>query len=175
MPSSRGSSQPMDRTQVSCITGRFFTGWTTREALIVYADLNSNLEVVLCKRKRKKERKWSRSVVSDSLRSHGLYPIRVLRPWDFPGTSAGVDCHFLLQGIFPTQESNPGLPHYRQTLYRLSHQGSLLCKDMPKGKNHKIYDIELGLGIWNEIFKTCTKLGTGTCMPKQRKTVDLGT
>ena len=31
--------------------------------------------------------------------------------------------HFLLQGIFPTQGSNPGLPHYRQTLYRLSHQG----------------------------------------------------
>ena len=42
----------------------------------------------------------------------------------FPGKSAGVDCHFLLQGIFPTQESNPGLLHCRQTLYRLSHQGS---------------------------------------------------
>ena len=36
-----------------------------------------------------------------------------------------MDCHFLLQGIFPTQGSNPGLPHYRQTLYRLSLQGSL--------------------------------------------------
>ena len=35
-----------------------------------------------------------------------------------------MDCHFLLQGIFPTQESNPGLPHWRQTLYHLSHQGS---------------------------------------------------
>ena len=35
-----------------------------------------------------------------------------------------MDCHFLLQGIFPTQGSNPGLPHRRQTLYRLSHQGS---------------------------------------------------
>ena len=32
--------------------------------------------------------------------------------------------HFLLQGIFPTQESNPGLPHYRQMLYCLGHQGS---------------------------------------------------
>ena len=45
-------------------------------------------------------------------------------PWtvaykDFPGKSAGVDCHFLLQGIFPTQELNPGLPHCRQTLYRM--------------------------------------------------------
>ena len=45
---------------------------------------------------------------------------------DFPGKSSGVDWHFLLQGIFPTQESNPGLPHCRQTLYRLSYQGSPL-------------------------------------------------
>ena len=36
----------------------------------------------------------------------------------------GVDCHFLLQGIFPTQGLNPGLLHCRQTLNRLSHQGS---------------------------------------------------
>ena len=35
-----------------------------------------------------------------------------------------MDCHFLLQGIFPTQGSNPGLPHCRQMIYRLSHQGS---------------------------------------------------
>ena len=33
-----------------------------------------------------------------------------------------MGCHFLLQGIFPTQGSNPALPHYRQTLYQLSHQ-----------------------------------------------------
>ena len=44
--------------------------------------------------------------------------------WDFPGKSSGVDCHFLLQGIFPTQEWNPGLRHGGQTLYRLSHQRS---------------------------------------------------
>jgi len=48
----------------------------------------------------------------------------VTSPWDFPGNSTGVDCHFLLQGIFPTQGSNPGLPHCRQMLYHLSHQGS---------------------------------------------------
>ena len=33
----------------------------------------------------------------------------LLHAWDFPGKSAGVDCHFLLQGILPTQELNPGL------------------------------------------------------------------
>ena len=42
----------------------------------------------------------------------------------FLGNSTGVDCHFLLPGIFPTQGSNLGLPHCRQTLYHLSHQGS---------------------------------------------------
>ena len=36
-----------------------------------------------------------------------------------------MDCHFLLQGIFATQGLNLGLPHYRQTIYRLSHQGRL--------------------------------------------------
>ena len=48
-----------------------------------------------------------------------------LSPWNSPGKSTGVGCHFLLQGIFPTQGLNLGLPHCRQTLYRLSHQGSL--------------------------------------------------
>ena len=42
---------------------------------------------------------------------------------DSPGKNTGVGCHFLLQGIFPTQESNPGLPHCRQILYSVSHQG----------------------------------------------------
>ena len=40
--------------------------------------------------------KGSRSVVSDSLRPHGLQPTRLLRPWDPPGKSAGVGCHYLL-------------------------------------------------------------------------------
>ena len=54
----------------------------------------------------------------------GLQPPRLLHPWDFPGKSTGVGCHFLLQGILPTQGLNPGLPHCGQTLYPLSHQGS---------------------------------------------------
>ena len=49
---------------------------------------------------------------------------KLLRPWDFQGKSTGVGCHFLFQGIFPTQGLNPGLSHCRQTLYHLSHQGS---------------------------------------------------
>ena len=49
---------------------------------------------------------------------------RLLRPWDVPGKNTGVGCHFLLQEIFLTQGLNPGLPHCRQMLYCLSHQGS---------------------------------------------------
>ena len=67
---------------------------------------------------RQKERKWSCSVMSDSLPPHGQVACtRLLHPWDFLGKSTGVGCHFLLQGIFPTQGSNPGLLHCRQTLY----------------------------------------------------------
>ena len=60
---------------------------------------------------------------------------RLLCPWDSPGNSTGVDCHSLLQGIFPTWGSNPGLPNCRQTLYRLSHQESPFSKKDPVNSN----------------------------------------
>ena len=59
------------------------------------------------------------SVVSDSLRPHGLYS-----PWDSPGQNTGAGSLSLLQGIFPVQELNPALLHCRQILYQLSHEGS---------------------------------------------------
>ena len=43
---------------------------------------------------------------------------------DSPGKNTGMGCHDFLQGIFPIQGSNPGLPHCRQILYHLSHQSS---------------------------------------------------
>ena len=58
-------------------------------------------------------------VASDSFRPHGLY-----RPWNSPGQKTGVGSLSLLQGIFPAQGWNPGLPHCRQMLYQLSHKGS---------------------------------------------------
>ena len=53
--------------------------------------------------------KWSRSGVSDSLRSHGLQPTRLLHPWDFPGKSTGVGCHCLLRFklLFQNKEGKP--------------------------------------------------------------------
>ena len=63
------------------------------------------------------------SVLSSSLRPNGLYPTRLLFPWNYPGKNTGMGSHSLLQRISPTQGSNPGLPHYRWILYQLSHQG----------------------------------------------------
>ena len=59
----------------------------------------------------------SSSFVSDSLRPHGLYS-----PWNSPGQNTGVGSLSLLQGIFPTQESNRGLLHCRWILYQLSYR-----------------------------------------------------
>ena len=61
----------------------------------------------------------SHSNTSNSLWPHGLYS-----PWKSPGLNTGLGSLFLLQGIFPTQGSNPGLPHCRWILYYLSHKGS---------------------------------------------------
>ena len=61
----------------------------------------------------------------------------LLCPWNSPGKNIGVDCHFLLQGIFPTQGSNPGLPHCRQALYHLSHQESPTMGKMHSNSHFK--------------------------------------
>ena len=58
--------------------------------------------------------------------SLGLWPASFLCPWNSLGKNTGVACHFLPQGSFLTQGSNPGFLHCRQILYRLSHfHGSL--------------------------------------------------
>ena len=51
------------------------------------------------------------SVVSDPLRPHRLWPARLICPWNSPGRNTEVGSHSLLQGIFLTQGSNPGLLH----------------------------------------------------------------
>ena len=62
-----------------------------------------------------------------SLLPHGLYS-----PWNSPGQNTELGSLSFLQGIFPTQGSNPGLPHCRQILYQLSHKGS------PKILSHSV-------------------------------------
>ena len=57
--------------------------------------------------------------MSNSLRPHGLYS-----PWNSLSKNTGVSSLSLLQGIFPTQRSKPGLPQFMQILYQLSHKGN---------------------------------------------------
>ena len=96
---------PRDQTQVSHIAAGFFTSWATRE---------THIYIVLC-------------LVTQS--SPTVFDSTDCSP---PGSSVHEDptgkniimgCHAILQGIFPTQGLNPSLPHCRQILYHLSHQG----------------------------------------------------
>ena len=63
------------------------------------------------------------SVMSDSLGPVDCSPPSSSVHGDTPGKNTGVGCHALLQGIFPTQGLNPGLPHCRQILYHLKPPG----------------------------------------------------
>ena len=65
---------------------------------------------------------FSCSATSHSLQPHGLYPTRLL--WDVPDKNTAVRCHFLLQGIFPTQGSNCISCICKWIPYHLSHLGS---------------------------------------------------
>ena len=90
--------QGMEATQVS------INRWMDKED-VVYIYIQWNTEV-----------KW-KSLSCDSLWPHGLSS-----PWNSPGQNTGVGSLSLLQGIFPTQGPNPGLPHCRWIPYQLSHK-----------------------------------------------------
>ena len=78
----------------------------------------------------------SRSFMSSSLWPHGLQPARLLCPWNSPGKNTGVGCHFLLQGIFLTQESNQHLLHCQADSLLLSHKGSPITQTESAFKPH---------------------------------------
>ena len=95
-----------------------------------------------------------RSVVSNSLRCPGLYS-----PWNSLGQNTGVGSLSLLQGIFLTQGSNLGLPHWRQILYQLSHSGSWYglddCKKLLWHQSEKIW------GGWGNTTSVVSKSWAG--------------
>ena len=70
---------------------------------------------------------WVSESCSVALCSHIDY-----NPWNSPGQNTRVDSLCVLHGIFPTQGSNPGLPHCGQILYQLSHKGSPAARGFPK-------------------------------------------
>ena len=92
----------------------------------------------------------SHSVMSNSLQCHGLQSTGLLYPWNSPGKNTGVGCHFLLQGIFLIQGSNPGLLHCRQMLYPRSHKRSPRCLETMSLK--KIVSFQLPIGLWITIW-----------------------
>ena len=96
----------------------------------------------------------SHSVVFDSMRPHGLQPARLLYPWGFPGKNTQVSGHALLQGIFPTPGSNPGLPHGRWILYQLSQ------KVIPYWRGHinRKYDFKNGLNFFASLLTSSISL-----------------
>ena len=61
---------------------------------------------------------------SHSIMSSSLWPHRLYSSWNSPGQNTGLGNLSLLQGIFPSQGSNPSLPYCRRILYQLSHKGS---------------------------------------------------
>ena len=63
-------------------------------------------------------------LISNHLLNPGFDSLWLYSPWNSPGQNTAVGGLSLLQGIFPTQESNPGLPHCRWILYKLSHKGT---------------------------------------------------
>ena len=65
------------------------------------------------------------SVMSDCSWPHGLEPARLHCPWNSPGKNTGVGCHFLLQGIFPSQGSNLCLLHWQEDSLLPSHLRTL--------------------------------------------------
>ena len=77
--------------------------FTLRSCLVLFFSLCQNCE----------SESVSFFVVSNSYQPQGLQPTRVLCPWDSLDKNTGVGCRAFLQGIFPTQGSNPGLPHCR--------------------------------------------------------------
>ena len=122
IPFSRGPSWPRDQTHVSWILDYFATTWASNKQNAAAAkSLQScptlcdprdssppgspvpgilqarTLEWVAISFSDAWKWKWSRSVLSDPQRPHGLQPSRLLCPWDFPGKSTGVGCHCLLQ------------------------------------------------------------------------------
>ena len=115
----------------------------------------------------------SRSVMSDSLPPHELYSLLGSSVHgDSPGKNTEMGCHALLQGIFPTQGLNPGLPQCRQILYHLSHQGSpphpepMAIAAEPSGASFSMRDVDAALGLPGG-FLELQKLGTHPRLLKQ--------
>ena len=105
------------------------------------------------------EVKVSCRVVSISLLPCGLLPARLLSPWNFPGKSTGVSCHFLHQGIFPTQGLNP-------TFWHLLHWQVDSLPQVPPGKPNLVPLNNTRMGERTSLYNITTScLGNPEALP----------
>ena len=100
--------------------------------------------------------------MSDSLQPRGLHS-----PWSSPGQDPGVGHLSLLQGIFPTQGSNPGLPYCRRVVYQLSHQGNPQSIYLPIYLPIYLLTTYLSICLWRYLSTLSVYLPTylSTCLP----------
>ena len=85
---------------------------------------------------------------------HGLQPARLFCPWDFPGKNTGVGCHFLLQGIVPTQGSSLCLLHWQVDSLPLNHREAHL-----KNEVKSLSRVQLLATSWAVACQTPPSLG----------------
>ena len=94
----------------------------------------------------------SHSVISNSLDPMDCNPPGTSVHGDSPGKNTGVGCHALLQALFPTQRSNPGLTHCKRILYRLRHQGSSISPVMGSNHENTFYTIVMVKQLISDFF-----------------------
>ena len=134
----QGSSQPRDWSQVSCISSRFFISWTTKEAqrILKWVAYSFSRGSSWPRNRTGISHIAGRFFINWAIREGPTHSLKVKVaqpclticncmdcPWNSPDQNTRVGSLSLLQGIFPTQGLNPGLPHCRWILYQLSYQG----------------------------------------------------
>ena len=103
----------------------------------------------------------SHLVMSSSLWSHGLWPTKLLCPWDPLGKNTGMGCHSLLQ-TYPTQGSNPGLLHCKQISFPSEPSGKLTYNG-----ESLTFQIPIFLILNSTIFNLCEEIHIFFGLPKQ--------
>ena len=105
--------------------------------------------------------KWSRSVVSDSSRPHGLQPTKLFCPWDFPGKSTGVGCHCLpcmcaySLWLFPSLCDSMDHSQPDSSVHGIFQARMLECIAMPSSRWNMVHSVKFEFQIKNEFSYVC--------------------
>ena len=117
--------EPVSLMSPALARGFFTTSTKARQKLLIIRKKIIYIYYVI----QKGDCYFSRLVMSDSFATPWtIQPTRLLCPWDFPNKNIGMGCHFLLHGLFLTQELNPHLLHWQVGSSPLSHLGSHYIK-----------------------------------------------